>query len=280
MKRTAFLAALALALPLAHAATADPVAALAKQSATSRLMIIGELHGTSEVPALVAQLAERVSARKDGAGKAQPVVLALEWQGHETGHQAYLASDGTAADRQRLLASPFWTNAWQDGRASEAMLALLESVRVLARSGRPVQLATFDMEKGQIASDRDAGMAHNLRAIVQANPDARIIALAGNYHARQRPGAPWNPDMRFMANYLADLAPYSVDVDAQRGSHWGCFGATPSDCKSFSFGGDVKGEARLGLYTDSALAKNGYNQGLRLARLTASPPAAARTVKP
>ncbi len=277
MNHTVLLAALALTFPLAHATQADPMAALVKQADTSRLMIIGEMHGTTEIPALTAQLAQRVSARKDGAGKAQPVVVALEWPGHETGHQAYLASDGTAADRQRLLANPFWTSAFQDGRASEAMLGLLESVRMLARGGSPVQLATFDVTRGH-AGTRDEGMAHNLRAIVQANPEAKIIALMGNYHARQRPGAPWNPQMRFTANYLADLAPYSLNVDAPRGSYWACLGGKPEDCKNVTIKPDAKADARPGLYSDSTLAASGYNGGLRLAQFTMSLPA-VRTVK-
>lgn len=279
MKHAAFLVALTLTLPLAHAVTQDPVATLIKQSEKSPLMIIGEMHGTSEVPSLVAQLADGISARKDGAGKAQSVVVALEWAGHDAGHQTYLASGGTAADRRRLLASPLWAKQYQDGRASEAMLALLESVRTLARGGRSVQLATFDLNRGQIAPDRDEGMAHNLRGIVLANPGAKIIALAGNFHARQRPGAPWNPEYRFMANYLADLAPFSLDVNAPRGSYWGCSSGAAEDCKRVSFGKDVKAGLGLGLYKNEALAKNGYNQGLRLAQLTASLPAAGTTAK-
>ncbi len=275
MKRTASLAVMVLTLPLAHAAIEDPVATLVKQADTSRLLIIGEMHGTSEVPALVGQLAAGISARKNAAGKPQPVVVALEWEGHETGHKTYLASAGTASDKQRLLASPFWSKPYQDGRASQAMFALLESVRVQARAGRPVQLATFDLNKGQ-PGDRDEGMAHNLRAIVQANPGATVIALTGNYHARQKAGAPWNPEMRFMANYLTDLAPFSLNVEAPRGSYWGCSGGAAQDCKRVSYGRDAKAGASLGLYADSELATLGYNQGLRLAQLTASLPAAAK----
>lgn len=283
MNRNAYLlpalAALAFTLPAACAAQDDPLAALVKQTAATGLLIIGEMHGTAEIPALVAQLAADISARKDATGKAQPVVVALEWSGHETGHQAYLASEGTAADKARLLAFRFWSKPYQDGRSSAAMFALLESVRKQARSGSPVQLATFDLNPGQPAGSRDEGMAQNLRAIVQANPGAKIIALAGNYHARQGTGAPWDPQYRFMGNYLTDLAPFSLDVDAPRGSYWGCSSGAPEDCKSVTFASDG-GQARLGMYLDGALAKNGYNQGLRLAQLTASLPAVTGTVKP
>lgn len=282
MNRTAFLlpslVALTLAFPVACAAHDDPLATLVRQADATRLLFIGEMHGTTEVPALVAQLAAGISARKNAAGKAQPVVVALEWSGHETGHQAYLASEGTAADKARLLAFRFWSKPYQDGRSSGAMFALLESVRKQAHSGSPVQLATFDLNQDQLAPNRDEGMAQNLRAIVQANPGAKIIALTGNYHARQRPGTSGDPKYRFMANYFADLAPFSLYVDAPRGSYWGCFGATPEDCKSVTFA-SKGGEAPLGMYTDGELVKIGYSQGLRLAQFTASPPAVTGIVK-
>lgn len=264
--------ALALTLPVAHAAQDDTVSRLVKQTDTSRLLIIGEVHGAREVPALVAQVAAGIVQLKDATGKAQPVVVALELPAQESGHQAYLASDGSAADRKRLLGSPLWAKEYQDGRASEAMLALIESVRKLARSGSPIQIAAFDMTDTQIAAkaDRDKAMAENLRAIVKANPGARVIVLTGNYHARQSVGAPWNPAYRFMGNYLTDLTPFSLHADAPRGSYWGCSGGNAASCKTTTFGKDVPPPANPGLYMDDKLKAIGYNQGLLLPQLTVS----------
>jgi hypothetical protein len=251
---------------LANAVQDDTMAKLVQQSATSRILIIGELHGTSEVPALVADLAQRI-------GKKGPVVVALEWSKDQTGHEAYFASEGSAADRKRLLASPFWTNPFQDGRASGAMLDLLESLRKQARGGADIKVETFDLTRAQGQREGDKGMADNLRAIAAAHPSARILVLTGNYHARQLRGAPWDPELRFMAHYLTDLAPFSLDMDAPRGSYWGCSGGSPSDCKVVNFGADAKPGGKAGLFASAALSATGYNQGLQLERLTASPPA-------
>ncbi len=276
MKRTArslhLAAALALMLPLAHAAQDDAVARIVKQTDTSRLLIVGEMHGTREVPALVAEVAAGIGKLKDAAGKAQPLVVALEMPAQDSGHQAYLASDGTAGDRKRLLASPFWAKAYQDGRASEAMLALIESVRKQARAGGAIKLAAFDMSEAQIAAkvDRDQAMADNLRVIVQDNPAARIVALAGNYHARQSVGAPWNAAHRFMAGYLTDLAPFSLHVNAPTGSYWACSGGDPASCEMNSFGKGVAPPADSRLHINAALKAMGYNQELELPKLTAS----------
>jgi hypothetical protein len=252
---------------LAHAAPDNTMAQLVQQTASSRMLIIGEMHGTKEVPALVADLAQRV-------GKTRPVVVALEWSSGQTGHEAYLASDGSAADRKRMLALPFWSKPYQDGRASAAMLDLIESLRKQARAGANVTVATFDQADGQNPQERDKDMADKLRAIAASHTSARIIVLSGNYHARQMRGAPWNPEYRFMAHYLTDLAPFSLNVTAPRGSYWACSGGKPEDCKMQSYANDAKPGVKKGLYANAELRAIGYNQGLELDRLSVSLPAA------
>lgn len=267
MKRTIVLAMMALAIPMAHATPDDTIAGLAKQS--TRMLLIGEMHGTKEAPALVAKLA-------DSIGKTGPVVVGLEWHAAQTGHEAYFASKGTAADRKRLLAQPFWSKAFQDGRASAAMLDLLEALRKQAHSGRPVTVAGFDQADGQDVAKRDEVMASNLRALAKAHPAARIVVLTGNYHARQAKGTPWDPAYRLMGDYLTDLAPVSVNVDAPRGAYWTCSGPAPSDCKAEDFGQHAKPGGRRGLYAAEAkLAALGYQQEVMLEKFTASLPARA-----
>ncbi len=228
-----------LTLSLANAAQDDAIAQLAKQTDTSRILLIGEMHGTNEAPAFVAQLADSVAKRRDAAGKVQPVVVALELSAHVSAHQAYFGSAGKAEDRQRMLASPYWAKPYQDGRSSAAMLELIESVRQMARGGRPIKLASFDLDAAQMAAhvDRDQGMATTLRAIVANNPSARIIALAGNYHERQSVGA-------------------------------------PSSCTVSSYGGDAA-QPPLGLYMNESLKATGYQQGMMLPQFSVSLPASA-----
>lgn len=265
-----------LAIPPAYAVQDDTVTELMKRAEKSRFILVGEMHGTREVPALVADLAERWSKPREENGVGPLLVVALEYPRSEAADlNAYFRSDGGPAAKRRLFDSPFWSRSYQDGRSSEAMLDLIEGVRMLARSGRRVKLAPFDQNAKQAKLDgsRDKSLAQNLRAIVKANPAARVLALTGNYHARQSIGAPWDANFRFMGHYLKDLAPYSIDVNAMRGSYWGCFSANAAECKVHRFGDASATTRPEGLYTDETVAATGYDQTLTLDLFVVSLPA-------
>lgn len=74
------------------------------------LLLVGEVHGTNEAPALVGDLA-CASAKSGNA-----VVVALEVPIEEQARlDRFLTSDGTDADQKALLNSEFWTRRPQDG---------------------------------------------------------------------------------------------------------------------------------------------------------------------
>ena len=274
MKQNAFLIPVMgiVVLACAPARADDTVAQLMKKTEKAKLILIGEMHGTREVPELVTEMAKRL-VKPDAA---QPLVIALEYpQTQAADLKAYVDSDGSADARKRLLDTQFWSRAAQDGRSSHAMLSLIDAVRMEAHKGRKIALAAFDQNATQEKSDasRDKSMAANLRAIVRANPSARVVALTGNYHARQTDGANWDPKYRFMGGHLKDLAPYSVNIDALRGSYWGCSSGAAADCKVEKFGNDPVKTEPLGLYVDKGLTKNGYALGLMLEQFSVSLPA-------
>ena len=74
----------------------------------SSTVLIGDLHGTREIPAFVGRLVATLVAR-------QPVVLALEIP-QEVGPSldAFLASDGGAAARDAFTRGPWWRAAAHD----------------------------------------------------------------------------------------------------------------------------------------------------------------------
>ena len=239
---------------------------LAAAIADHRLVLLGEIHGTREIPGLVGTLVERESAR----GK---VILALEIIAKDqAGVDRYLRSSGSAADRSALLSGAHWREPTHDGRDSAAMLELIERMRRLRGQGRDVAIVFFD--PGNV-DDRDRGMAGNVRAVVAGAPDARVLALSGNVHAMTA-APPWEmfdggkriePPMT-AGRLLADLHPFSIDIEATTGDAWTCTGACGvHPVRAREARGAVP---RLELYSPSESA---WNAALLLPRFSASRPA-------
>jgi erythromycin esterase-like protein len=186
-----------------------------------RLLLLGEMHGTREIPQLTGDVVERLS-------RSGPLLLALEI--HASEHRslaAYLHSDGSPAQREALRRRPYWSvpASRNDGRRSEDMLDLVEQVRSLRALGRDVAILPFDVANGDPrgAEWRDRAMAECLRRAWSALPNGRMLVLTGNVHAMRLRPAYAPPQMQTpMAVDLQDLQPYSIDIAAQAGEYWAC----------------------------------------------------------
>lgn len=208
----------------------DAVDAIEHGAEGKRLLLVGEKHGTREIPDLLEALLGRLAA--DG-----PVLLGLEVP--RTEHAAlrrYLASDGGPAARSSLAAGAFWQAAdrQHDGRRSHDMLDLIEAVRTLRVSGRDVAVLPYDVPPGHGRDhhQRDAEMAGHIRTAYQALPSGRLVVLAGNVHAMNARPSYAAPQMQEpMGAYLQDLASWSVDIVAAEGAFWACLG--PGRCGPF-----------------------------------------------
>ena len=187
-----------------------------------RFVLLGEIHGTVEIPAIAGELAARWAS---GAGR-HPVLLGLEaTSADQVRVDRYLASKGTAEDRAALIAGKHWTEPTHDGRDSQAMAALIERMRTLRAAGADVAIAMFDAPGG---GERDARMAKALREAIAAHPAARVLVLTGNVHAMTgeppqmfNDGKPFTPPTT-MARRLADLHPTSIEFRAMSGEAWTC----------------------------------------------------------
>ena len=204
-------------------AIAGAAAQVAEHATGHRLVVLGELHGTAEIPALAARLATAYAQQG-------PLTLALEVpQGEQPAMDRYLDSDGGDAAWRALAGSPFWQVAddQHDGRRSVQMRQLIEVVRVLRTQGAAVGVLAYDVDKDAAdAHDhhwRDARMAANLRAAALAQPGV-LLVLTGNVHAmRTRPSwAPPELQLAPMASLLLDLQPFTVNITAASGQFWGC----------------------------------------------------------
>ena len=187
-----------------------------------KLVLLGEMHGTVEAPALAAALLDACVAR------GQPVSLGLEIPADEQRDlDRYVASGGRAPDRAVLLARPHW-QPMHDGRDSEAMFALVDHVRRLQRGGAKVAIVAFDHCDPDM-NVRNRRMAQTLRDAALRKPGAMLLVLTGNIHAMtHRPsfelidnGKPIAPPMT-AGRYLADLSPVSFDVQGASGAFHAC----------------------------------------------------------
>jgi len=202
----------------AAAAACPAIDGVAELVAPGAMLVLGEIHGTAEVPRFVGDVACH-------AARSGPTTLALEIPRDEQPRiDRFLASPGAAADRAALLAGGFWTRPDQDGRSSQAMLELIDHVRAARAGGADLMIAAYDIADGTPPASRDRAMAEAIAAARKAAPDRTFVVLSGNYHSRKTIGAPWDPAMVFMAHHLEELGVAFTTLDLQRdgGGAWVC----------------------------------------------------------
>jgi hypothetical protein len=259
---------LGLAIP---AMACDSVEGLTPLLQPGSLLLLGEMHGTVQSQAF----AVRAACLVLGAGHA--VTLALEIPVQETDRiAAYLGSAGDEVAQAALLSGPFWTDRYQDGRRSEAMLALVEDVRTMRRKGRPVRLVLLDTTVPPAdGRSRDQIMADNLIAALDASQQDVFIVLTGNLHSRVTVGSSWNPKYEPMGYFFTRAKPAvkvtALDVAYPGGTAWTCDSADAASCKvrAIRGKGDDKG-VRVILHP----LEGGFHGVYNVGPLTASPPAA------
>lgn len=229
------------------------------------VVLLGETHGTNESQQVVGQLACLAASR------GLRVHLGLEIPRDEQPRlDAFLGSSDSGAAKQALLAGPFWTAPFQDGRSSEAMLRLLTQLRELIVAGANLEVFAFDTGT---EGERDSGMAGAvLAALKHASADVALV-LVGNAHARRVKGAPWNAGLVPMGWHLAQALPSltSLNLEDAGGTAWVCVGAGPNPCNSRALQGPDRGTLRF--VELSKPREGGYDGALYLGEVSASPPA-------
>ena len=188
------------------------------------MILLGELHGLEAAPAFAIDLACRLAA----TGK--PVLLALEIPRQEQGRiDDFLRSNGGTPNETALLDGPFWRRDFQDGRSSKARVGLLDAARALRAKRVPIRVIAVDDAEvpGPV---RDSVMALSLLAAKK--PSEIAVFLAGDLHARTKPGAPWNREIIWAGVRLRSQEPKLVSLDNRYlgGQAWLCLGNSSSDC--------------------------------------------------
>lgn len=185
-----------------------------------RFIIVGELHGTAEAPAA---FAEMVCAAADRG----PVTVALELPvDMQRRLEAFLAAPDAASALATLEGSRWATPRMNDGRNSQAMLAMMQSIRDLRAAGRDVAFHAFQPSAprppGLTQAWYELDMAHALAGAINERPSAKVLAIVGSIHARKARldhlpalGLP-------AAGHLPGAEVVSLRVAQQGGEAWNC----------------------------------------------------------
>jgi hypothetical protein len=244
------------------------VIGLAGKVAKGQVMLLGELHGTREVPRFVALSACQVASR------GIPVTVGLEMPvENQERVRRFIASAGTEHDRALLMESPFWRSPYPDGRSSEAVAQLLEQLRWLRAQGLDVEVFVFDHPELQ-GEAREAAMARSVLSQVEAGPERFFLVSTGNIHPRTRPGVPWDLGYRPMGYMLARSLPslVSLDVAFDSGTAWICSVGDTLECGERATKGQDNGNRYFVSFFDQP-SEAGFHGVFYVGAVSASPPA-------
>lgn len=150
------------------------------EMADQRFIIMGEIHGTEQTPALFADLVCLTA-------ETGPVTVILEYPISQSDViTRFTQSQGSAADREYLLSSWIWNASFADGRSSQAMFRLLEHLREMRAKGMPVEVYTAQPDFDILPETQhyyELGMAARWTQIAALRPKSRILVLTGRAHA-------------------------------------------------------------------------------------------------
>ncbi len=185
-------------------------------------VIMGEAHGTAELPVAFADLVCAYAA----AGT--PLTVGLEFlPAEQPALDTYLASNGDDAAKAALLASHAWTI--RDGRASQAIFGLIETLRKMKAAHGDLAVVAFDhpSEQPGTSAAREKGMADLLLAAKRARPAAPVLALTGNGHAGKSEWTSLGPPFPALSQLLPAERTIAISFHVEGGEIWSCWRETP-----------------------------------------------------
>ena len=254
-----------------------PILGLGKVARPGNVVLLGELHGTRQVPHFIAQSACQAAVQ------GIPVTVGLEVPDvNQERLQTFVASEGKEADWAKLMESDFWRSPYPDGRNSEAIAYLLEALRKLRAQGLDVEVFAFD--RPPLNGDaREEAMADTVLEVAGKSRKRAVLVVSGNLHPRQVKGLPWNPGYRPMGLRVAHLREnvFSLDIAYASGTAWICAMNEEQklDCGVKPAKGKDNGE-RYFVHLFDGRDKQGYHGIFYVGAVSASLPAVHLGVEP
>jgi hypothetical protein len=234
------------------------------------IVLLGEMHGTTEGPAFMAALAADLRRYK------RSLLVGLEIS---TPSQEAVNAFLEHGDRFALMRDPFFARQYQDGRSSRAMVDLLDKLRDLPG----VRVACFDpcgAERCEIGGQRrDELMAQLLSSVFTSTRPDGLLILSGNIHAALTRGTPWDAQYRPMGYLMSQALQASRLLSIRQrygsGEAWVCTSASAEDCKPTPFHGEPKYAQRSSApayFMVESIPEGGYGATVFTRQITASPP--------
>lgn len=266
-------AASLLAAQPAECASPEGTAALLERP--ERIIVLGEIHGSAEPPA--AFLAIVCEAARQG-----PVSVGLEMP--ETDRpllDAVMAAPDEETAARILRGGDFGDPRRDDGRHSQAMFDMILGFWRLKSAGHDIAVRPFAARmavvRGRDQAWWELEMAYGMSRPLVDRPQARLLILVGNLHARKTAFARWPEVGLPAAGHLYARDTLTLNVAQQGGQSWSCQPECRAQDSVQVYDADARGVI-LGPVEDGA-----YDGVLALGPVTASPPAAghaAESVQP
>ncbi|RKH59465.1 hypothetical protein [Corallococcus aberystwythensis] len=244
---------------------------LKKLAKAGGVVLLGEMHGTQEVPRFIAQsVCQLVTS-------GMPVTVGLELPvENEERVTTFLQSPSGEVDWLKLMEAPFWRSPYPDGRGSEAVANMLEQLRQLRAQGLDVAVFVYDHPKlsGQ---KREDALTQTVLAQVKVAPQRFHLVVSGNVHPRTAKGLPWDKQYRPMGYLLKDQLDdvTALDMAYNSGTAWICAADKQSsklDCGVKEAKGKDNGD-RFFVHTWASANQDGYHGVFYVGHVTASEPA-------
>jgi hypothetical protein len=197
-----------------------------------KIIILGEIHGTKQVPELFSKMVQSVADEKSKT----LVILEIN-QSSQDSIDRFLKS----GDESILKQDEFFYRKYQDGRSSKAMVNLLKDLAKMPN----VAVLCMDPMTGintMTGQERDTAMATFINS-KRIGYD-RVLVLSGNVHSSAVVGTPWDKDfkpmtyeLKTMATDLAEKPPFGIPilnilVRYEKVSSWNCQGAEANSCSA------------------------------------------------
>lgn len=216
-------------LPAVARAECPTLAGIDDLLATRTIVVLGELHGTAEIPEALYRFACNAAARK------LAVVV-----GYEMGEDQNAAIDAffASGDAAPLLTSHYGFGDF-GGLGSQAMLDLLRRLRALRQGGADVRFEALNIKRSRAKTPEEqsyeGGMAVRA-AQARAHENTFVVMSAGSNHTQSKDGQGIGARLRAMK-----LPVLALQITTAGGSAWYCDGDL--NCQSHSVDADDKGPA-------------------------------------